>query len=185
LEADTSDGAALTGPLPEDDSGQPLQSSSTSAPRQHELHHLELACKFYLITAEAKTQADAGEAIATTPWEHFVGPDGDTLAWKYAKMRDVQVRWSSKAPLRDSLPHDPLPWLWVQGRFGISHDLHGHWVPQCGHFPRYHRGNRRASPACVLGVGGASAMNSWTAAVAWRIHCTDVLYLENPTGWHR
>lgn len=76
------------------------------------LHHVELACKFYLITAEAEARSRP-----TCAWDYFIAPDGDSLSWKYAKMRDVQVRWSAKPPLRNELPGEPLPWIWMQGRF--------------------------------------------------------------------
>lgn len=73
------------------------------------IHHVELAVKFYLISAET---------CGISNWEELVSPAGrsDTFALKYAKMRDVQVRTSRVSPLRQRLPEDSLGWIWMQGR---------------------------------------------------------------------
>merc|ERR1712136_366339 len=80
------------------------------------LHHLELACKFFLVASEEEEERTEGPTILRSPWSAMVGPDGDTLEWKYHKMKDVQLRRSGVAPLKDLLREDPMRWKWMYGR---------------------------------------------------------------------
>jgi len=80
------------------------------------LHHLELACKFFLVASEEEEERTEGPTILRSPWSAMVGPDGDTLEWKYHKMKDVQLRRSGVAPLKDLLREDPMRWMWMYGR---------------------------------------------------------------------
>eukprot|EP00931_Biecheleriopsis_adriatica_P095037 TRINITY_DN6866_c0_g1_i1.p1 TRINITY_DN6866_c0_g1~~TRINITY_DN6866_c0_g1_i1.p1 ORF type:complete len:527 (+),score=61.61 TRINITY_DN6866_c0_g1_i1:93-1673(+) len=139
-------------------SGKSVNEDKTPLPA---LHHLELACKFYLVvprpgaTGEVEGSAQR-ESQLMSGWNQMVDPEGNTFAEKYSKMRDIQVRWSAKPPLRDELGSTPQPWLWMQGRlfehFTLLARPLGAALVEC---------DPNTSPRCCNGVSRTCKVGWW------------------------